>query len=39
MLGCSKDHGKEIDLYNKSYYEKIQRVKTLLDEAEKSEDD
>ena len=39
MLGCSKDHGKEIDLYNKSYQEKILRVKTLIEEAEKSEDD
>jgi hypothetical protein len=39
MLGCSKDHGKEIDLYNKTYSEKIQRVRTLLEEAQKSEDD
>lgn len=39
ILGCSKDHGKEIDLYNKTYAEKIQRIKTLLEEAEKSEDD
>lgn len=39
ILGCSKDHGKEIDLYNKTYDEKIQRIKTLLEEAEKSEDD
>ena len=23
ILGCSKDHGKEIDLYNKTYAEKI----------------
>ncbi len=39
ILGCSKDHGKEIDLYNKSYEEKIHRIKTLVEEAEKSEDD
>lgn len=39
MIGCSKDHGKEIDLYNKTYAEKILRVNTLLTEAEKSEDD
>lgn len=39
MIGCSKDHGKEIDLYNKTYDEKIQRVKTLLEEAEKSGDE
>lgn len=39
ILGCSKDHGKEIDLYNKTYEEKIQRIKTLVEEAEKSEDD
>ena len=39
MIGCSKDHGKEIDLYNKTYAEKILRVNTLLTEAEKSSDD
>ena len=39
MLGCSKDHGKEIDLYGKSYDEKVLRIKTLIDEAEKSKDD
>jgi hypothetical protein len=26
LIGCSKDHGKEIDLYNKPYEEKIDRV-------------
>jgi len=39
MIGCSKDHGKEIDLYNKSYSEKIIRIQSLLKEAEKSEED
>jgi len=23
MMGCSKDHAKEIDLYSKSYEDKI----------------
>jgi len=36
IIGCSKDHGKEIDLYDKSYAEKITRINTLLEEAEKS---
>ena len=35
MTGCSKDHGKEIDLYNKDYGEKIKRIRTLLGEAER----
>jgi len=35
MTGCSKDHGKEIDLYGKSYEEKIQRIEALLAEAER----
>lgn len=39
MVGCSKDHGKEIDLYNKSYEEKILRVQSHLSEAIKSEND
>jgi hypothetical protein len=39
MIGCSKDHGKEIDLYNKSYPEKIDRIRAMLDEAESAKDD
>ncbi len=39
MIGCSKDHGKEIDLYGKSYNEKIERIKTMINEAEKSTED
>jgi hypothetical protein len=39
MIGCSKDHGKEIDLYGKTYQEKILRINTLLQEADKSSDD
>lgn len=35
MIGCSKDHGKEIDLYSKPYPEKIARIEALLKEAEK----
>ena len=38
MVGCNKDHGKEIDLYSKSYAEKIDRIKSLMIEANKSED-
>lgn len=36
MAGCSKDHGQEIDLWNKPYEEKIQRIKTHLVEAVKA---
>ncbi len=39
MIGCSKDHGKEIDLYGKSYEEKIKRIKMMMSEADKSTDD
>lgn len=39
MIGCSKDHGKEIDLYGKPYEEKIQRIKMMMSEADKSGDD
>ena len=35
LAGCSKNHGQEIDLYNKSFGEKIDRIQTLLKEAEK----
>ena len=33
MMGCSKDHAKEIDLYNKTYADKIDRVKTQMKQA------
>ena len=29
MMGCSKDHTAEIDIYNKSYKEKINRIKLM----------
>lgn len=36
VIGCSKDHGKEIDLWNKSFSEKVQRIKAMLEEADKA---
>ena len=30
LAGCSKDHAKEIDLYNKSYEDKVERINTML---------
>jgi hypothetical protein len=39
MIGCNKDHGKEIDLYGKTYDEKIARIKSLLVETDKAGDD
>jgi hypothetical protein len=27
MMGCSRDHSKEIDIYSKSYAEKIERIR------------
>lgn len=36
MVGCSKDHGKEIDLWNKPYDEKVARIRTHLEEAFKA---
>lgn len=29
MMGCSKDHAAEIDIYNKTYKEKIQRIQLM----------
>jgi hypothetical protein len=26
-MGCSRDHSKEIDIYSKSYAEKIERIR------------
>lgn len=31
MMGCSRDHSKELDIYNKSYAEKMARARTLKD--------
>ncbi|CDW82206.1 UNKNOWN [Stylonychia lemnae] len=36
MMGCSRDHSKEIDIYYKSYGEKIERIKAMKDEGNKS---
>lgn len=33
MMGCSRDHSKEIDIYNKPYNEKVQRIIFLKDEG------
>jgi len=33
MMGCSRNHSKEIDIYNKSYGEKMQRIGYLKDEG------
>ena len=30
MIGCNKNHSKEIDLYEKPYEDKIDRVKAML---------
>ena len=39
LIGCSKDHSKEIDLYEKTYGEKIDRVKTMMSHAEQALDE
>lgn len=36
MMGCSKDHAAEIDIYNKPYSEKIERVKLMKEEGNKA---
>ena len=36
MIGCSKDHAKEIDLYNKTYADKIDRVRTQMKQAQQA---
>ena len=33
MMGCSRNHSKEIDIYSKSYEEKMQRIVFLKDEG------
>ena len=34
MMGCSKDHSKEIDLYDKPDSEKIDRIVAMKGQAE-----
>lgn len=36
ILGCAKNHSKEIDLYEKTYAEKIERVTTMMQQAQKA---
>ena len=36
MLGCSRDHSKEIDIYDKPYKEKLERVMHMKDEGNQS---
>jgi hypothetical protein len=35
MFGCARDHSKEIDLYDKSYEEKMARVRHMKEEGNK----
>lgn len=34
MMGCSRDHAKEIDLYSKDYGSKIERIMKMVEEAQ-----
>lgn len=36
MMGCSRDHAAEIDIYNKSYKEKMQRIKLMKEQGNKA---
>ena len=36
MMGCSRDHAKEIDIYYKTYAEKIERIKAMKEEGNKN---
>ena len=36
MMGCSRDHAKEIDLYSKDYGSKIERIMKMIGEANKA---
>lgn len=36
MMGCSRDHASEIDIYNKPYPEKIARIKMMKEEGNKA---
>ena len=31
LQGCSKDHAKEIDLYGKSYDDKLAQIREMMD--------
>ena len=33
MMGCSKDHAAEIDIYNKTFKEKIERIKMMKEQG------
>ena len=33
MMGCNKDHAAEIDIYNKTYKEKISRIKLMKEQG------
>ena len=33
MMGCSRDHAAEIDIYNKTYKEKIERIKLMKEQG------
>ena len=39
MFGCSKDHSKEIDLYDKTNQEKIEHIRTMLKQANQAYDE
>lgn len=32
-MGCSKDHAQELDIYNKSYKEKMDRIKVMKEQG------
>jgi uncharacterized protein YqgQ len=36
MMGCSRDHSKEIDIFNKSFREKMDRIKAMKEEGNKA---
>lgn len=38
LAGCSKDHAKEIDLYNKSYDDKVERINAMMKMAKEALD-
>lgn len=33
MMGCAKDHAAELDIYNKTYKEKIERIKLMKEQG------
>ena len=36
MMGCSRDHAAEIDIYNKSYKEKMARIRLMKEQGNKA---